>query len=278
MALFHRIDSQKGQILLVVVLAAVISLTVGLSVASRVITNTKVAKNETDSQKALSAAEAGIDQKLKTGGAGNLSINFGNNSSVLTKPITLLGSQILVDAGSTINRDDGADIWLSDYGAGTSPTYANPWSGDIIVYWKDNSPTDCTQNAAIEIAVISGSSIANSSMARYAFDSCTRTPANSFTASSDSSVPKTISGITFDHSAKISIFSGYIARIVPLYANTIIAIEGYQAGSTQPKILPAQGTVIESVGTAGNATRKVKVFQGYPKIPTEYFPYSLFLP
>src|SRR5688572_8715237 len=61
-----ELKSEKGQILLVVVIAAVISLTVGLSAVSRTITNTKLTTDQTNSQRALSAAEAGIDELLKT--------------------------------------------------------------------------------------------------------------------------------------------------------------------------------------------------------------------
>lgn len=263
---------QGGQILLIVVLAAVISLTVGLSVASRVVTNTKISTDETDSQKALSAAQAGIEQKLKSN-ANSGTITFTNNkSSVTTTSISLAGSQLLINGGNEIVQDDGADIWLSD-----NPTYLNPWTGNLKIYWKDNN-SDCTKNAAIEIVVITGSK-ASPVATRYAFDTCaSRRTGNSF-AVPDPNDSKTISGVSFNHSAIIAITSGLIARAIPLYANTSIAIEGYAAGSTSTvQSLPTQGFIIEATGVAGNATRKVRVFQGFPKLPTEYFPYSLFLP
>lgn len=264
--------SQGGQILLIVVLAAVISLTVGLSAASRVVTNTKISTDETDSQKALSAAQAGIEQKLKDN-ASSGTISFSNNkSSVTTTSISLAGSQLLINGGNEIAQDDSADIWLSD-----NPTYANPWTGNLKIYWTDKS-ADCTKNAAIELVVITGSK-ASPTVTRYAYDTCaSRRTSNSFSAP----VPddsKTISGVSFSHSATIAITSGLIARAIPLYANTSIAVEGYAAGSTTTvQSLPTQGFIIEATGIAGNSTRKVRVFQGFPKLPTEYFPYSLFLP
>ena len=48
----HKKQGQKGQILLMVVLATVITLTVGLSAISRTITNTRVSTEEANSQKA----------------------------------------------------------------------------------------------------------------------------------------------------------------------------------------------------------------------------------
>lgn len=270
---FNSRASEKGQILLIVVLAAVISLTVGLSVASRVVTNTKISTDETDSQKALSAAQAGVEQKLKNS-ANSGTVTFTNNkSSVTTTSVALAGSQLLINGGSEIVQDDGVDIWFSDY-----PTYANPWTGNLKLYWTDKNNSDCTKNAAIELVIISGSK-ASPAVTRYAFDTCsTRRTSNSFS----SPVPndsKTISGVSFSHSAVIAITSGLIARVIPLYANSSVAVEGYIPGSTTTvQSLPTQGSVIEATGIAGNATRKVRVFQGFPKLPTEYFPYSLFLP
>ncbi|MEK9208075.1 MAG: hypothetical protein AAB922_06315 [Patescibacteria group bacterium] len=270
---------QGGQILLVVVLAAVISLTVGLSVASRVVTNTKVATDEADSQKALSAAEAGIDQLVKDKTKTNSSISFGNNSSVIANNIALSSAQLPVNGGNVIAQDDGADIWLSTY-----PNYTNQWTGNLKIYWTDNSTTDCTKNAALEIVLIAGA-VANPDMDRYVYDSCgTRRTSNHFTNPTTVNPAKTILGKKYTHSVFIPVFApnstpGIIARVIPLYANTSVAIEGYIPNSTvTTKILPAQGSIIDSTGIAGNATRKVRVFQGYPKLPAEYFPYSLFLP
>jgi len=241
-----------------------------------VLTNTKISTDETDSQKALSAAQAGVEQKLKTQTIGSETIDFSsNNSSVTTVSNSLSGSQLLINGGSQIARDDGADIWLSDFGPGTDPTYANPWNGNLKIYWKDNSPSDCTKNAAMEIVVISGSTAAPL-VTRYAFDTCASSRNNGFSSPSPES--KTISGVKFDHSVLIPITSGLIARVIPLYAGTSVMAEGYGASTSIVQNLPAQGYVIEATGTAGNATRRIRVFQGFPKLPTEYFPYSFFQP
>ena len=47
--------------LLVVVLTMIVALTVGLSLASRTITNMKISKQNEESQRAFQAAEAGIE-------------------------------------------------------------------------------------------------------------------------------------------------------------------------------------------------------------------------
>ena len=72
----QKILNQKGQILLIVVLAMVVALTVGLAVAAGSITNLRNSQQEVDSQRALSAAETGMEQALRSGG------NVGVSSSI----------------------------------------------------------------------------------------------------------------------------------------------------------------------------------------------------
>jgi hypothetical protein len=71
----------------------------------------------------------------------------------------------------------------------------------------------------------------------------------------------TISGIT----------NGLFARIIPLYADTTIGIQADVA-------LPTQGTIANALGSSGNAERRVSTFRGFPKLPTEFFPYGIFVP
>lgn len=258
-------NNQRGQVLLIIVLVMVVGLTVGLSLASRSIVSLRTSEEEVSSQRALSAAEAGIEQVTKT----STSIangSFLNNSTYNTSITQLSGSSFLVNGGNPVLKDDGSDVWLSDYSTDSAKLYLNPWSGNISVYWgKDNN--GCNQ-AALEIAVISGSKAAPV-VKKYAFDPCiTRSNSNNFTAASPGG---SVSGETFPFGATISITNGLIARIIPLYAETPI---GVSAGSA----LPAQGSIITSVGTSGDTSRKVTVFQGYPTLPSEYFPYSIFSP
>lgn len=267
--LFYK-NNQKGQILLIVVLAAVVSLTVGLAAVSRTITNTKVSTDEANSQKALSAAEAGVEKLITSsdvslGSSGTLS----NNANFDAKATSVEGSSpIELNGGRTVSQDDGADVWLSRYS-----DYANQWpssgTGTLTVYWTDNDNADCTKNAAIEVILISGTDKNNPQMDRYAYDACgARQTSNIF------SIPGngiTINGKVYKNSFTInSITNGFIARVIPLYADANIAVKGDN--------LPSQGEIIESVGKSRNTTRVVRVFRGYPKLPIEFFPYNLFLP
>src|SRR5579885_3559975 len=91
---------QDGQAFLIVVLVMVIALTVGLSIASRTITNLRVSTEEENSQKAFSAAESGIEQALKSGNYNSNTLS--NNAFIKSLTITQVGensTQFLINNG-----------------------------------------------------------------------------------------------------------------------------------------------------------------------------------
>lgn len=267
MKYFASKSSQNGQVLLLVVLASVIALTVGLAAISRSITSTRISSEEANSQKALSAAEAGIEEQINkalTAAGGTIGPSDGtfDESSFLASAVAVSGTEFEINDGEKISQDDGADIWLSNY-----PDFSSPTSpADLTIYWNA-SDSNCNTQPAIEIAVVRGPTKTDPNMDRYAIDSCaTRRGQNGFDA------PNT-SGITgYNRGYRLpAIPSGYIARVIPLYADSSIAVRS----STS---LPPQGYIIESTGTSGDTERKLKVYQGFPKLPIEFFPYNLFLP
>ena len=273
MAIIKHNNGQKGQILLIVVLAAVISLTVGLSAVSRTITNTRVSTEEANSQKALSAAEAGIEELINKEnfleGTGLKSLS--NQSKFNAVATDISGDNFLVDNGQTIKQDDGADVWLSTYPNFTAPF----WSGTMTVLYKDNDGCSVSGNQvvnpAIEVVVISGTNRNIPNMTRTVYDNCGRSGGNFNNPSDGSFTLPAAPNVMFNHRFNVVINNGFIARIVPLYADTTLGVQSSVS-------LPAQGYVFESTGTAGNTTRKVEVYQGFPKLPIEFFPYNLFLP
>ncbi len=271
-------QSEKGQILLVVVLAAVISLTVALSAISRTITNTKVSTEQTDSQRALSAAEAGVEQLIQTNSARNIVGTLSNKSSSDASPAKfsatatqISANQIQLNGNSKVSQDEGTDVWLSNYPSYSTHAISN---GRLKLYWANNS-SDCNLNAAVEIVVVSGNT--NSpAMNRYVYDPCpSRANSNNFPAPTSGG---TVLGRTYQNSVTISLANALIARVIPIYADAYMAVEGRNAADNAQIGLPSQGFLIESEGTSGSTARKVRVFQGYPKLPVEYFPYNIFLP
>lgn len=271
--------SQRGQILLVVVLVMVTTLTVGLSLLSRNVTNLKTSTEEANSQKALSAAEAGVERAIQTGGsiASFPQATIGPNVSYQTSVTQLTSSEFTLKNGASVDEDDSADVWLSDY-----PNFTNPWNGsNPNIFWGNMSDSCGNGSAALEVVVLTTPSGDTTSPAveRFAFDPCTRNPSNNFdTASVLSSDPggyscngKTYKYRTQNNSVSIPSNTGLFMRILPIYASSPICVTGSSS-------LPNQGFLIDSVGFAGSTERRVKVFQGYPRPPIELFPYGLFQP
>ncbi len=258
---------QKGQALLVIVLIMVVILTIGLSLATRSIINTRSSTEENNSQEAFTAAEAGIERLLQDNSLSSIPDGrFGNvtyNAEVVTGNL----SEFLLNGGNQVLRGEGVDLWLSTY-----PSYTNQWSGTFTVYW--GSSDDCSvaiQNvAAVEVVVLSGLSKNNPSAQHYVFDPCpVRQNANKFngTVGPGRRIDDTR---TFVYSGSVSVTNGFIARIIPLYANTYMGVTGSN--------LPPQGKTVESTGNAGGTARKISVFQSYPRLPIEIFPYVIFSP
>lgn len=262
-----RNSSEKGQVVLMVILIMVVAMTVGLSVAVRSVTNVRISSEEENSQRALAAAEAGIEQVLKT----NTPIanqNLGNNSTIKQVQIFQVQStDFLLNAANLVEKDNGMDLWLVPH-VGTAPDFSVPWNGNLSVNWG-LTPGDCN-NAAMEIIVISGSTAAPA-YNRYVFDPCgTRRASNKF--SPPSSTGLIIEGKAFAYQAIVPISNGLIARIVPLYVSAITGVSG------GAQTFPEQGKRIESIGTSGETQHKVIFFQGYPILPIEFFSYGLFSP
>jgi hypothetical protein len=273
MKYFQQKRYQRGQILLIVVLVMVATLTIGLSVATRVITNSRTTKEEASSEHAFSAAEAGIERSLIS----NLS-NSGTfaNASYTTSVSAVSGVEFLLNGGSAVLKDDSADIWLSDY-----PNYLNPWTGNLTIYWGkefDSCDPDEASNtmAALEIILISGTK-ASPKATHYVLDPCVgRASNNNFEISPVLS--DALGGQTFAYKKTIVVSSGLILRIVPLYAPTLVGARGCDASGNNCANLPTQGTILQAVGQSENTVRRIVSFRGYPKLPTEIFPFVLFVP
>lgn len=266
---------QRGQVLLIIILVMVVALTIGLSVVSRSIVNLRTTEEEENSQKAFSAAEAGIERLINSSAESlTLSDEVGTDASFNAKITSYAknSNSFLVYNYNLIPKDDGADIWLSNY-----PTYTSPLNAQVTVYWGSPSDT-CTNNestnteSALQIVVISGdiNSPQNLAMTHYMLEPCSsRASVNNFSQNIQSG--GVIGGKQFTHSYTVSVTNGLLMRIIPLYAPTRLGIS-----STQP--LPAQGQIIESTGVVANTERKLTVYKGYPTLPVEIFPHGIFSP
>lgn len=286
--------SNSGQALLIVVLIMVVSLTVGLSVISRTITNLRTTTEEENSQRAFSAAEAGVEQAIKLGCAlkedgtceaipqGGFASNFSTFSVNIAQ---ISGTEFLPNAGNLVKKDDSVDIWLIPHKSDGTLDYSVLWNGDLTIYWGSYSDSCANTKAAVEIVLLTGTGFADVKLTRYPVDSCNSPPNdrvanNKFCSTTDPppagcptySAGGSVGGKSFANSAKITgITNGLLVRVTPLYANTAIGVKGTVS-------LPSQGKRIESIGKAGTTERKIIYYQGYSVLPAELFPHVILSP
>ncbi|MBF8249679.1 MAG: hypothetical protein HW400_280 [Candidatus Levybacteria bacterium] len=266
--LLSRQYRDGGQVLLFVILAVLVLSTIGLSSASKIITSLKSTTEEAESQKALAAAEAGIERELQNSVPIGLSgQNPSNKSDYTTTSQVIKGTQILLNGGLTVPKDEGADLWLSTYDPNPAFNYGGtPWSGDLTIYWG-NSVTAC-ENPALEIIIVLAPKN-TPVLKKYAFDPCpARQSENHFSVPSSGG---SVSGKAFPYGLTIAgVSSALITRIIPIYGNTSIGLSGTMN-------FPTQGYRIDSTGTSGQANRKIRVFKGWPQTYLPYLSYGLFV-
>ena len=274
----NKKNNQAGQVFLIVVLIMVIGLTVGLSVASRSVTNLKSSLEEENSQRAFAAAEAGIEKALKSGvSTGEVSFGEANTKIKSVSVTSINGSSIRLQGDALIDKNDGADIWLSDNI--TQPLLGATWTGTMNIFWGDeNTCSVANTTAGVEIILFSKAPApaTNVISQRYVYNPCqVERPTGDVSSPGPS---KTFSGSPAREykfsTGNIQVTDGYIARVIPLYAPTHIGVEHTDTTGAWPE----QGKQISSTGTAGGTTRRIDYYQGWPKIPNEIFQYVLFQP
>ena len=280
--------SQGGQILLVVILVIIIASTIGLSLASRSITSLRTSTEEAESQKALAAAEAGIERAIQ----GNVPVaivdNLSNNSSYSTSLTEILSSSFPINGGNVIPKDEGADIWIVGHDSSNNPIYSDAKSLQFInLYWGSASEVCGTPTApaAIQAIVVSrNKSTGEIKSHRYAYDSCSgRKAGNNFTLAESGTF--TVAGMTFanrtspQNDLAKNVEDVVFIRVIPIYKDVVAAVSACDHNQTPATCtsLPSQGYKITSTGTSGDASRKLTVFKGYPQIYLPYLSYGLFV-
>lgn len=280
--------------LLIVILVMVVSLTIGLSVASRTITNIKISKESEESQRAFQAAEAGlevirkvVEKKREGKTVSQETTNLSNNSSFTTgfegQIVPVAGvSQGDLNNGQDIDQDKGIDVWLMDYNKFVDSGEANgDFDGNIEFRWWTGQIASCTAPAgvganaipALEVVILSGSK-ATPTVTKYFYDfsACNSTRNNSALAAQTSGVPSPYRFSTGDslYPQRIAtITDGIVAKVIPVYNSPKIFV---RATGTPP--LAIQGYKLTSTGSSGQTVRKIELFESNPSVPTEMF-YSI---
>lgn len=257
---------RSGQALIILLLVMVVALTVGLSIASRSLTDVKISTQTEESQKAFSAAEAGVEEILRQdlatlAGGGGVSSNIGTDAAYSVQITAQGGAQSYVP-NRVVSQDDIAQINLTDGGLDGK---------QISVYWaKTSDPSESADPncASMEISFVYNSG--GLQLSKFGFDpgTCGRRTSG-FSTATESSF--TIGSDSYKERAQVVVPTGaQIMRLRPLYNKASLAVEA-PAGFT----FPTQSYLVASTGTSGEATRKIEVTRSLEAMPP-IFDYVLY--
>lgn len=265
----------SGQAALIALLVLTIATTVGLSLIARTTTDVSVTRNIEESTRAFSAAEAGVEETLKSGvaSAGTIDPTLGVSYSVTIASVSGTATNPFVFPQKTLSENT-ENVWLVNHtDAGTiveTPTYT---ADTIDVCWSSESTTP-----GIVVSVLYKTSGGSYQVAKVAYDP-DGSRANNFSAptattggcgaSTNTTYKSTIQFSNFVPSINPAVDTLIALRIRPVYSGTLIAVAPAQD-------LPFQGNRIESVGvTASGVNRKIIVYQQY-RAPDSIFDYAVY--
>lgn len=259
----------SGQTLLIVVLLMTVGLTTGLSLISRSLTDIKISRRGEESSRAFSAAEAGIEESLRSGVAS--SGTFTENASEYKVTKTGVGGSSAPFSLGQINHDDTQTVWLIGHDTSGGLDYAQAYSGSTIdVCWGETNPS-----AAIEAIVYYRDLSSKIKVWRQAFDPEAR--GNNFSPV-DSSAGGNCGSLNLKYrkTLDLSEISGskIALRLRPFYNPSPVILGVGPAASAN---LPGQGEEIVSTGkvSGSEVVRKVRVFTSYKVVPA-IFDYVLY--
>ena len=256
----YNSNMKKGQVLLIVVMLLATALTVALTATYQSVTETQLSKLEEENQKALAAAEAGIEAVLNQ----KTSINISSlpNLSSFTGQAKIQTIQSNEFVTPLLQKDGQYTFYLANYNAENKTLGSNSTVQDINLCFGSSS-----FNPALEITLVK----IDSSVKRYAVNPQGRTIIqNAPSSSSVTNCPPNNPSFT----------NQYLIPASSVGNNTqllIVRVISNQNGSTRigfkaTNPFPIQGTtIISTAKTQAGVEKKVQLFQSYPQIPAEFF-------
>jgi len=264
--------NKRGQVLLIAVMLLATIVTVVMTIAFNATTETQVARLESDSQKALAAAQAGVDAVIQASkkNPADLSVDIGGLNQFSTQNIT--GNAKVADGvrnpyfvSPLLQKDEQYTFYLSDYAS--TPRFGNPWTGSMYIYLGSEAGSD-VGCPSIEVTVVKREVDQSLTLDRYTYNTCIPLISNATQLSSSPS-PSTLDSVNFSYkTAEIPVTSGVVAFVKVLNFRTKLGFQNLDVSGA----LPLQGRTIESEArTSSGVVKKVQLFQSFPQIPSHFF-------
>jgi Tfp pilus assembly protein PilX len=268
----------SGQALLIVLLAIAVVVVVASSAISRSISDISITTKEEESQRAFSAAEAGVEQALIAGSqqAGSL------ESANYTASVTSYGvnSREFINPGELTNGD-AATVWLVSKDSNGNPSCSGLpcFSGNAIKVCWGKAQTYSNPNLipAAEVSLYYTTSPFAFQTAKRGFvaydPNTARRTSNSY-LSPDSGTCQ-IGNQTFQYQKTITMQTDFGVPTLADGDMQFLRVNiRYNTNEAHPvgvvavgDDLPSQGSKIQSTGTSGQATRRVEVYNLNPDFP-----------
>ncbi len=279
-------NKQSGQALLVVLMVIAVVVIVAASAISRSVSDVSITSREVDSQRAFSAAEAGVESALLVG---NTQATLPNQEASYNATVaTFAGNSNQYVHPSELSNGDTATIWFVSKDVNGNPTCSGQpcFSGQrLSICWGRQKTYNNPQTIpAAEITMFyARPAFAYSNLQRStiaADPNAARRVTNSYKDIDSGNCTLNGQGFAFKktialgNSGSLDSFgiTPPISNGVPIFARVTLRYntdEPYSLGIdvNGQGTLPAQGDKITSSGSSNNATRKVEVYNLYPDHP-----------
>lgn len=284
-------NTQKGQLIVTLILVMAVALAIGLSVIQKSLVDISTSTKVEQSSRAFSAAEAGIEKALKDGG---LAVNFIETGSSATVEGTTDWIPLAAAANSQqapleyplLSKEEVAQVWLADPDSTSNPPAEFYKRSVLDIYWGNSSE----DKAALEVTLIYYDTTTTFYKYRkwYLDQNIGRSPENGFQKITTCNGGYSPGGSTNTYQCKFTLGDSDPAGVLPsglmLLRARLLYNTNSQPFAVQPpssensfadRSLPAQAKSFTSIGKSGETQRKVKLFQ-LKKVVPPYFDYAIF--
>lgn len=237
-------SESSGQTVLVILLVMAVILTVGLSIASRSLTDLKMSQQTQESARAFWVAQAVLDKAIKAN-AGE-SVNYLDEIRYEVSKTSMGGGRSFVYPGKA-EADNPLPLWLIDHNAQTGEILpGTSVTGTVTLYWGNaGTPANSAATPALEISLVYRPG-ADFMLRRWVFDpNSARRSVNNFSAALAGGL---VQGQTFAFASSAlditSYANPYMVRLRLIYADSPHAL-----GLASSFDLPNQGDCYDSRAT-----------------------------
>lgn len=293
---------QKGQIILILLLVMTVALGIGLSIIQRSLTDISTSTKVEQSQRAFSAAEAGIERALSIGATTPFTLPPSQLQNLASVDVAVQSNLPLINQAleyPPIGKEDIAHVWLAD--PDTLNNYYKQTS--LEVYWGKADATGREQ-PALEITLIYQDTASGYKSSKFYIDpvgGIEGRDGNGFKDPADAQFDGSCGNITtltsfsttttdlrsFRCKVKLSGLpnsASGLPKLILVRARFLynslpqpLAVKptGACTGTDTSCSLPPQARIFTSTGSSGQTQRKVSVFR-LEKVVPFYFDYAIF--